>query len=97
MSDKATVTERVRVTGIVTAPPRGFGSSTAGVSVILESQGRPIGIVVTDDSIPVALSLHVGQRVTCYGTFFAWPGKEVDELWGSIQPYVSTSTEEKAA
>ncbi|BDZ52648.1 hypothetical protein GCM10025867_48890 (plasmid) [Frondihabitans sucicola] len=88
MSGKAKVTEGVRISGVVSSRPHGFGASEGGVSVaIIADDGREIGLVVTDESIPAAVSLAVGQRVTCYGTFFTWPGKDIDELWGTIQPY----------
>lgn len=98
MSEKAQVTDGVRIDGIVSQAPTGFGQRDGSVvarvaSTTIISEGATYGVVVTDWSIPAALSLHVGQHVTCYGTLLAWPGKDRDELWGEIMPYAKHEQE----
>jgi hypothetical protein len=86
----ARVVDGHKVRGHLTRPPEPIGSTVPAASLRIVAGGREVGITVTDSSASAALLLQPGDYVVAEGTFFTWPSKPIDELWGTVSAPLMT-------
>jgi len=80
----AKVVDHVRIRGYLAAPVASFGGASKAASLRIVAGGVEYGVTVTDATARHALGMQPGDYIVAEGTFFSWPGKALDELWGSI-------------